>query len=127
MARVLVIDDSATVREMVRTTLEPAGYEVLQAADGRFGVEVQRALACDLVITDIIMPEKEGLETILELRREWPGLVIIAVSGGTAILDKGDLLAAARSFGAAQTITKPFTARQLLDTVSEAVSTPTGT
>lgn len=122
MARVLVIDDSPTVREMVRTALEPAGHEVLQAADGRVGVEVQRVLSCDVVITDLIMPEKEGLETILELRREWPQLKIIAVSGGSAVLNKTDLLRAARSFGAAQTISKPFTARQLLDSVAQAVA-----
>ncbi|MDG2307156.1 MAG: response regulator [Candidatus Binatia bacterium] len=124
MARVLVIDDSATVREMARMALEPAGHEVLQAANGRVGLEVQRVLACDVVITDLIMPEKEGLETILELRREWPQLKIIAVSGGSAVLDKRDLLHAARSFGAGQTLSKPFTARQLIDSVSQAVSPP---
>lgn len=122
MARVLVIDDSPTVREMVRTALEPAGHEVLQAEDGRVGVEVQRVLSCDVVITDLIMPEQEGLETILELRREWPRLKIIAVSGGSAILNKRDLLRTARSFGAAATLSKPFTARQLVDSVAEAVA-----
>ncbi len=123
MARVLVIDDSPTVREMMRTALEPAGHEVLQAADGRIGVEVQRVLSCDVVITDLIMPEKEGFETILELRREWPQLEIIAVSGGSAVLNKADLLRAARSFGAGQTISKPFTARQLVESVAQAIST----
>ncbi len=122
MARVLVIDDSPTVREMARLALEPAGHEVLQAADGRVGVDIQRVLSCDVVITDLLMPEKEGLETILELRREWPQLKIIAVSGGSAVLNKMDLLQAARSFGAAQTISKPFTARQLIDSVAQAVS-----
>jgi len=117
-----VIDDSPTVREMVRTALEPAGHEVLQAEDGRVGVEVQRVLSCDVVITDLIMPEQEGLETILELRREWPRLKIIAVSGGSAILNKRDLLRTARSFGAAATLSKPFTARQLVDSVAEAVA-----
>lgn len=124
MARVLVIDDSSTVREMVRTTLEAEGYDVLQAVDGRAGLEVQRVLPCDVVITDLIMPEKEGLETILELRREWPCLEIIAVSGGSAVLDKEDLLRTARSFGAKQTISKPFTPRQLLDSVAAAVEAP---
>ncbi len=126
MARVLVIDDSPTVREMVRTALEPAGHEVLQAADGRVGVEVQRVLSCDVVITDLIMPEKEGLETILELRREWPQIKIIAVSGGSAVLNKKDLLRAARSFGAVETISKPFTARQLIDSVAQLVSPAPG-
>lgn len=124
MARVLVIDDSPTVREMIRTALEPAGHEVLQASDGRVGVEVQRVLSCDVVITDLIMPEKEGLETILELRREWPELKIIAVSGGSAVLNKRDLLRAARSFGAARTLSKPFTARELVDSVAEAMAPP---
>lgn len=124
MARVLVIDDSPTVREMVRTTLEAEGYEILQAVDGRAGLEVQRILPCDVVITDLIMPEKEGLETILELRRTWPGLAIIAVSGGSAVLDKEDLLRTARSFGAARTLSKPFTPRQLLDHVAAAIEAP---
>jgi len=123
VARVLVIDDSPTVREMVRVALEPAGHEVLQASDGAVGVEVQRVLSCDVVITDLIMPEKEGLETILELRREWPQLSIIAVSGGSAVLNKRDLLRAARSFGAAQTLSKPFTAGQLVESVARAVAT----
>jgi len=121
VARILVIDDSRTVREMVRMVLERAGHEVVQAPNGKLGLEMHRASNCDLVITDLIMPEKEGFETILELRRGWPGLQIIAVSGGSAALDKSDLLRTARSFGAAHTIPKPFTAKQLLDSVTRAV------
>ncbi len=124
MARILVIDDSPTVREMVRATLESEGHEVVQAIDGRAGVEAQRRLGCDAVITDLIMPEQEGLQTIRELRRAWPELPIVAVSGGSAVLDKDDLLFAARTFGAARTLAKPFTARDLLHALGEAVAEP---
>ena len=124
MARVLVIDDSPTARRMVRIALEPVGYEVLEASDGRMGVEMQRTKPCDLVITDLIMPEKEGLETIRELHREWPRLEIIAISGGSPALDKQHLLRTAQCFGAAQALAKPFTMRELTETVARALSKP---
>ena len=125
MTRVLVIDDSPTARRMVRVALEPGGYEVLEASDGRMGVDMQRAKPCDIVITDLIMPEKEGFETIRELHREWPALEIIAISGGSPALDKQHLLRTAQCFGAARALAKPFTVRQLSDTVASALADAT--
>jgi len=108
---------------MLKQTFERAGYDVATASNGRIGIQLYQTNPFDVVITDLIMPEKEGLETILELRREWPQLSIIAVSGGSAVLNKRDLLRAARSFGAAQTLSKPFTAGQLVESVARAVAT----
>jgi DNA-binding response OmpR family regulator len=121
MARILVIDDSRTIRAMARQTLEREGYQVLLAENGRIGIDIHRHEPCDLVITDLIMPEKEGLETIRELRRSDPGIKIIAMSGGTANLDKRELLQAAVVFGASRGIAKPFHPRDLVDGVRELV------
>src|ERR1700693_779947 len=80
--KVLVIDDDPVARMTVRAILEDEGYSVTCAEDGRRGLEAFRKLRPDLVVTDIVMPEKEGIETILELRSIWPRGPIIAISGG---------------------------------------------
>ena len=121
MARVLVIDDSASARHMIRRALEVAGHRVQEAGDGRVGLRLQTESPSDLVITDLIMPEKEGLETIRDLRARWPDLAIIAISGGSASLDKESLLHVARCFGAVESIAKPFTADQITQSVSRAI------
>ena len=82
MARILVIDDEELARFTLREILEAAGHEVIEASNGNEGTAFQRANPCDVVITDMIMPEKEGLETIVELKGEYPDLKIIAISGG---------------------------------------------
>src|SRR5687767_1549944 len=82
MARILVIDDDRDVRTLVLYELEAAGHEVRAASDGAQGMALQRALAADVVVTDIFMPEKEGIETICDLNAEFPQVKIIAISGG---------------------------------------------
>ena len=82
MARILVIDDDYQVREMLRDTLEIAGYEVEVASDGREGLKLYHNRPTDMIITDIIMPNMDGLETITELQRNFPDTKIIAFSGG---------------------------------------------
>lgn len=79
---VLVIDDEDLVRDMLRRALESAGIEVVVAADGREGLKAYLANPTDVVVTDILMPEKEGIETIIELKREHPNVKIVAISGG---------------------------------------------
>ncbi len=81
MARILVIDDEYELRSMLRQMLEHAGHEVSEAVNGAVGIEIYERDAPDLIITDIIMPEKEGVETIIALRRADPALPIIAISG----------------------------------------------
>ena len=116
MARILIIDDNTEVLGTYSRILEHAGYEVVVTTDGKKGIRTFREKPTDLVITDIIMPEKEGLETIMELRRDFPDVKIIAISGG-AFLEPKDYLALAKQFGATCTLTKPIEQEELLETV----------
>ena len=118
MARILLVDDDADVRNVVRRLLERAGHTVDEAADGRIGVERFRAEPADVVIMDIFMPNQEGLETIRELRREFGDVKIIAMSGGGRTGDL-DFLEHARAFGAARSLLKPVTADVLLAAIDE--------
>jgi DNA-binding response OmpR family regulator len=82
MSRILVIDDDEQIRGMLRQVLGCEGYEVVEASNGKDGMALFRAAPADLVISDILMPEQEGLQTIRELRREFPTVKIITISGG---------------------------------------------
>src|SRR6266576_3627079 len=106
VARILVMDDDELLREALRVVLEGAGYEVLEASDGEVGLRLQREHAADLVVVDVFMPERDGLEVIKALRVESPQVKIIAVSGGgrTAQIE---VLSVAAAFGAARTLVKP--------------------
>ena len=122
LARVLVIDDNSDIREMIQTVLQHAGYEVTLAADGGKGIEAQRAQAFDLVITDIFMPQQDGIETIGLMKKEFPRTPIIAMSGGGRFVTRQpgvDYLAAARAFGADRLLRKPFDIDELLEAVQE--------
>ena len=103
-ARILVVDDEEGVRSLLRILLTDAGHEVLEAGNGREATEKLRSEAIDLMITDLVMPEREGIETILELHRTRPELGIIAMSGAFG----GQFLRAARLFGARATLSKPI-------------------
>lgn len=118
MKRVLVIDDDWQMREMMHQALERAGYDVAEAPNGKVGVNIHREDPVDLVITDLIMPEKEGIETIRELRRDYPGLKIIAISGGGRAGADG-YLSVAKTIGADRTLSKPFDLKKILDAVEE--------
>jgi CheY-like chemotaxis protein len=117
MALVLVIDDDPMVRRAIGYALEAAGHRVLQAADGRAGLQMFRTHGADIVITDIIMPEVEGIETIRELRRAAPKLRIIAISGSMPI-GAPSWLDIAGHLGADAALAKPFTAAELLTAVT---------
>ena len=106
MASVLVIDDEAQIRRMLRRVLETEGYEVMDAADGSEGIGLYREHPTDLVLTDILMPEKEGLETIMALKRDFPEVTIFAMSGG-GLINAGCCLDMAKSLGAARVYTSP--------------------
>ncbi|MFH1679321.1 MAG: response regulator [Candidatus Eisenbacteria bacterium] len=118
MARILIVDDDEQVRTMLRITFEEAGYEAGEAPDGSAAIRRQRENPADLVITDLIMPEKEGLETIMDLRKEWPGARIIAISGGGRLVP-GDYLLHARRLGANRVFRKPIDRKKLLGAVRE--------
>lgn len=116
MTAILVIDDDAAVREVVSEMLKLEGYDVTIAANGREAIRLLDARGFDLVITDLIMPEKEGIETIAEIRRTHARLPILAISGGGRI-GPSDYLETARYLGADATLAKPFARQELLTTV----------
>ncbi len=116
MGSILIIDDDVEILEIYREILQREGYDVLAASDGRQGMKLCRDQEVDLVITDIIMPEKEGLETIMELRRDLPDVKIIAMSGGGQI-GAEEYLPLAEKLGAQRTLDKPFTPKELLDAI----------
>ena len=117
----MVIDDEPGVREMLGEMLRDAGYEVVTASSGASVSRLQREQPADLVITDIFMPDKEGIETILELRATWPNLKIIAISGGGGDFTV-NYLAAAEQLGAMRSISKPFSVEQLLSAVRDVLA-----
>jgi len=115
MARILIIEDDPGMRDVLEETLMPAGHEVWSAVNGQEGVALFRAHPADLVITDLLMPEKEGLETIRELRSARPALRIIAISGASP---EWRVLEMARKLGAQKTLAKPFTPQDILEAVN---------
>lgn len=120
MARILIIDDDELMRTVIRRTLEKAGHDVFEAGDGEEGLAAQRKISADLVITDIVMPVKEGIETIRALRELSPDLRIIAISGHGRF-GKADYLWAARDFGADYTFEKPIEWQVLVAAVAHCV------
>jgi DNA-binding response OmpR family regulator len=121
MGLILIIDDDDQIRRVLRKTLERDGYDVVDAPNGKEGIKLFRENPADLVITDLIMPEKEGIETIRELRRDFPEVKIIAISGGGRI-GPDSYLKMAKGLGAQRTLTKPLDGDELLKTVRELVN-----
>ncbi len=115
---ILVIDDDETIRLLFRAILEREGYRVVDAPDGNVGIKQYRKNPTDMVITDLIMPNKEGIETIRDLRREFPNVKIIAVSGGGRI-GPDSYLKMAKGVGALRTLIKPIDRTALLKTIEE--------
>jgi len=119
LRRVLIADDSADLREGAKLLLEHAGYEVVLVENGVQALAAQRTRPSDVLITDIFMPESNGLETIEAFRREFPQTKIIAISGGRARLGAEPYLDAAGLAGADATLLKPFDLQALLRTLEE--------
>jgi|WetSurMetagenome_2_1015567.scaffolds.fasta_scaffold89800_3 DNA-binding response OmpR family regulator len=117
MKIILVIDDDEDVRSCIRNILEHSGYSVLEAENGKVGIDICRHNPVDLVIVDLFMPEKEGIETIIELRKEYADLKILAISGGIPGYGPDHFLHIAQKLGADGTLDKPFNMQQLLSKV----------
>jgi CheY-like chemotaxis protein len=122
MARILIIDDDKMVLNMLRQVLEGAQHTVVEASNGEVAMRLWREHAADLIITDILMPEKDGLEVIRELRRECPTVKVIALSGGSRKIHF-DALDVAKRFGAVSTLEKPFELKELLASVDTVLNT----
>ena len=118
MARILLIDDEDQVRATLKEIMEKKGYEVAEAADGSEGMKLYREKHADLVVTDMIMPNKEGMETIMELRAEFPEAKIIAISGGGWVSPE-PYLEVAQGIGAIRAFTKPFDIEEFLAAIEE--------
>lgn len=118
MASVLIIDDDTSIRRVLRKALERAGHQVDEAGDGAEGMQRYRTAPADLVITDLFMPDQDGIETIQQLRDEFPASRILAISGG-AVGGTAGTLTDAMLFGANATLAKPFTIQQLTRAVAE--------
>jgi DNA-binding response OmpR family regulator len=112
MKRILIVDDNADLRSMLRLCLEADGFEVDVAANGQHALDVLSQRPADVVVTDLFMPDQDGIETILEVRKRYPDVRIVAMSGWTST-EGSDYLRVAREIGALETLRKPFDPRQL--------------
>jgi len=122
MARILVIDDQEPIRRVVRRALEQDGHEVFDASDGEIGMEILESQSFEVVITDIFMPGQDGIVTLRQIRKRFPAVKVIVISGGdsSGIMD---LRQDAELLGAVKTLQKPFNAREIMDVVRSVVST----
>jgi DNA-binding response OmpR family regulator len=118
MSLVMVVDDDPRIRTLLRRLLEDEGHDVAEAPDGEVAISLFKEEPADLVITDILMAEKDGCQTISELTREFPGLRCIAISGGAKI-GPFRYLMMAKNCGALRVVTKPFLAKEILGIVRE--------
>jgi len=119
MATVLVIDDDPDVRAVIAELLTVGGHQVVLAANGDDGIEAQRRRAADIVLLDLFMPEKDGFETIDALAHVFPGLAIIAMSGGARGMDGSRYLTTADVLGATRVLPKPFNGARLLEVIAD--------
>ena len=120
MATILLIDDDELLRGALVQSLVNGGHKVIEASDGRQGCELARNLSVDLVLTDLVMPVQEGVETIMTLRRERPRLPVIAMSGG--VTNSKLYLDIAGKIGAKRMLPKPFMPKTLLSLVDQVLA-----
>lgn len=125
MALIVIVDDDPTVRLIAREMLQREEHAIVEAADGDEALKLVASMHVDLVILDMLMPNKDGIETIIELSRTQPDVKIIAISSGGS-LDKAGLLRTARLFGADETLGKPLRLDKLSKTVAEVLARPSG-
>ena len=127
MPRILIIDDEPLVRAVLRSILERQGHTVTEAPDGRAGLALWSRTPSDLVLTDMFMPEFDGIEVIRQLTRRWPQAKIIAMIGGSRVGDFTSSVApAALQLGAQHMLLKPFTKRTLLTAISTVLTPQEG-
>ena len=123
--RILVVDDDCDFRSMLCRALKRLGYDVLDALNGRVALQLLEARGVDLVITDVLMPDMEGVEFIDHLRRRYPTLPVVAISGGGRLL-RSDCLNIARLIGARATLAKPFEIEELSGLLTEILTPSAG-
>jgi len=116
MKRILVVDDEKLIREGIQEALSEEGYTVFAAANGNEAIKAMQVFIPDVIITDIIMPEADGIEVLMNAKKLQPKPRIIAISGGGRI-SANDHLATARKLGADYILTKPFSIETLLEAI----------
>lgn len=121
MLKILVVDDEPSVRYMVKEMIEPVGYDVIEAANGVEASNICKEVPVDLIVTDIVMPDKNGIDLIMELKKEYPNIPVIAISGGGGITGRYDYLEIARLVGAKNILKKPFTMEEVCLLISNAL------
>ena len=120
--RILVVEDDPSTQRALATILRQEGYAVIQARDGSEAIRLWRDTGADLVLMDVVLPDKGGIETIIELRAYDPGIRIIAMAGGAGVDNpRVDLLGDAKMLGAMWTINKPFTPPEVIAVVRRAL------
>jgi len=118
MTTILIMEDEVLVREGLVETLQAAGYEAFGATNGAQGLELARETTIDLAIIDIFMPQKDGIASIMELKKTSPAVKVIAISGGGAVVRDFDYLEYARALGAIECLQKPIDPQDLLDIIA---------
>ncbi len=121
MAHILIIDDEEKILKMLSKALEREGHKVTTATDGRIGIKLYKETLADVVITDIVMPDMEGLEAIRTLRKEFKNIKIIALSGG-GFVEPTEYLKLAKNFGAQYTFAKPVELKELVSAIKELIA-----
>ena len=117
-AKVLIVDDDPVLREIALEMLGAAGYACRTAADGDEGLAAMASDPADLLLLDVLMPNKDGIETLMEVQRRWPGTRTIVITEGTAVMDQASLLRMAHNLGADSVLAKPLRAATLLPTAA---------
>lgn len=120
---ILVVEDESMVRDIIMRVLQRAGYRVLSAADGQQAIQALDQPEIDLIITDLYMPQMDGMELVLQLRQKHPTIPIIAMSGSLSEQNP-DMLRSARLLGARMTLAKPFEMQELIAAVSKLTGAP---
>ena len=120
-AKIMIVDDDPVLRMVAGEMLRQNGYEVCEAEDGEVAIRNLQTMTVDLVVVDMLMPNKEGIETIREIKERWPDTRLVAISGGGKGLKTGYLLSVAKTFGADAVYEKPLRASGFLDIVGEAM------
>jgi CheY-like chemotaxis protein len=121
MARILVIEDNEPLSAILRHTLEAAGHTVVHAQTGRAGISILRVALLDVVLTDLVMPDQDGIGVIMMIRQEMPEIPVIAMSGGLA--HSALYLDLAKKLGARRVLVKPFTSEELFEALAAALGT----
>jgi YesN/AraC family two-component response regulator len=121
MKKILVIDDEPLIRTFLRATLEHAGYEVKEASDGNEGLHLLHTYSPDLIITDMIMPDKDGIELIMEIRKSESAIKLIAISGG-GYIPAEKYLTLAKALNIDTCLQKPFDSQQIISAVKKCLN-----